>query len=113
MRHNKAVQAFTIISALTVCLLTSYLTYYLSRALCRGSPLLRREKIFLAVSLVEYFLAVAAIVTLALSFYQYGGYSVTVVMHGNGLVWVYLCLFTQVDSGLDPSFESSAREMQD
>ncbi len=97
MERNTAVKVLFVFNIVTMVAISLYLIYYLVLAFRREKPFTVREKIFIGFSFVEYSLTLAAIVTLALSPYQYGKWTLSVFFHGNMIVWVYMYMYTLQD----------------
>jgi hypothetical protein len=95
VESNLAVKVMFIFNLLTLIAVTIYLAFYFVKAFTKSTPLLYRDKVFLGLTVPFYTLSLIAGITLALSFYRYGKWSITVLFWGNLLVWVYEYMYTQ------------------
>ncbi len=84
-----------IVSFVSLALVTIYLIVHFIRAVRREAPLLRREKMFMGLLVLEYIVFATGVILVLQSLFNIAEFSITIMFHTNFMVWVYMYMYTR------------------
>ncbi len=81
-------------------LVTLYLIVHFIRAVRRKAPLLRREKMFMGLLVLEYVVFATGVMLVLEGIFNIVQFSITIMFHINFMTWVYMYMYTRTETPL-------------